>query len=278
MREYGLWPRKGLGQNFLVDEGALSRIVEAAELSPEDTVVEVGAGPGFLTRLLAQRAGHVIAVELDEKMVNLLRRELAAFPNLEVIHGDILDLPPSVLMMASERLFGAPRPYKVVANIPYYITSAVLRHFLEDPLKPGLMVVTVQWEVAQRLVAAPGEMSLLAVSVQFYGRPRILFRIPSRAFYPAPKVDSAAVRIDVYPRPAVEVKDVGRFFEVVRAGFAHRRKQLRNALARGLSLEVEKAEEALQRAGIDPRRRAETLSLEEWARLCEELGYGPRTP
>ena len=265
LRRYGLQPRKGLGQNFLVDRRALERIVEAAELTPADTVLEVGPGVGQLTRLLAEAAGRVVAVELDPQMVAALRQELAGLRNVEIVEADILQVDPAAL--------AGRVPYKVVANLPYYITSAALRHLLEAQPPPSLLVVTVQEEVAARITAQPPEMSLLAVSVQFYGRPRRVARIPAGAFYPPPKVDSAIVRIDVYPpgeRP-VQVDDVEWFFRVVRAGFGQRRKQLRNSLAAGLHLTAAEVEAALQRAGIDPHRRAETLSLEEWARLSREL-------
>ena len=265
LRRHGLRPRKGLGQNFLVDRHALERIVAAAELTPADTVIEVGPGVGQLTRLLAGAAGRVVAVELDRQLVAALREELAVCANVEIVEADILQVDPAALAEG--------RPYKVVANLPYYITSAALRHLLEAEPPPTLLVVTVQKEVAQRITAAPGEMSLLAVGVQLYGRPRRVARIPAGAFYPPPKVDSAAVRIAVYPpgeRP-VQVDDTAQFFSVVRAGFGQRRKQLRNALAAGLQLPPAEVEAALARARIDPHRRAETLSLDEWAALAREL-------
>lgn len=263
LREYEIRPSKGLGQHFMVDQRALERIVEAAELGAEDTVLEIGPGLGTLTQALAERAGRVIAVELDERMVEILSQTLGDRPNVEIVRGDILELDPAELV-------GGGR-YKVVANLPYYITSAVLRHLLEARVKPRLVVVTVQKEVAERLVARPGQMSLLSVSVQFYGHPRLVARIPARAFYPAPKVNSAVVRIDVYERPPVEVEDVDRFFEIVRAGFAQRRKQLRNSLAQGLGMPPQAVAEALNRCGIDPTRRAQTLSVEEWGRIYREV-------
>jgi 16S rRNA (adenine1518-N6/adenine1519-N6)-dimethyltransferase len=187
---------------------------------------------------------------------------------VSVLHGDVLAISD----------FGFPHlGYVVVGNLPYYITSAVLRHFLEGRPRPSRLVVTVQREVAQRVVAEPGDMSLLAVSVQFYGRPQIVARIPAGAFYPVPQVDSSVLRIDVDPAPrlalppGVEDRD---FFRVVRAGFSQKRKTLRNALSGGLRLAKDEVEAALQRAGVDPRRRAETLSLEEWAQLVEELPIG----
>jgi 16S rRNA (adenine1518-N6/adenine1519-N6)-dimethyltransferase len=263
LREYDIRPSKGLGQHFMVDRRALERIVEAAELGSEETALEIGPGLGTLTQALAERAGRVIAVELDERMVEILSQTLADRPNVEIVRGDILELDPAELVEGAR--------YKVVANLPYYITSAVLRHLLEATAKPQLVVVTVQKEVAERLVARPGQMSLLSASVQFYGHPRVVARIPARAFYPAPKVNSAVVRIDVYERPPVEVEDVDRFFEIVRAGFAQRRKQLRNSLAQGLGMRPKVVAEALSHCGIDPTRRAQTLSVEEWDRIYREL-------
>ncbi len=266
LHEFDIQPKKSLGQNFLVDQRALERIVEAAELGPEDIVLEIGPGLGTLTRLLAARAGRVVAVELDSRLVEALKKILADLSNVEVIHGDILELDPAALLTRA-----AGFQYKVVANLPYYITSAILRHLLTAAVKPKLMVVTVQLEVARRIVAEPGDMSLLAVSIQFYGRPRIVARIKAGAFYPSPQVDSAVVRIDLHEQPVVEVDDVDSFFEVVRAGFAQRRKQLRNALAAELGLPTNQVAQALSRAGINPKRRAQTLNIKEWARVWKEI-------
>lgn len=263
LRRHGLRPTRRLGQNFLVDRRALRRIVEAAELEPADTVLEVGPGIGQLTRLLSERAGRVIAVEIDPRLVAALHEELAGCPNVEIVEGDILALDPGALVGGG--------PYKVVTNLPYYITSAAIRHLLEAQPPPTLLVLTVQSEVAERITARPGDMSLLSVSVQFYGRPRRIARIPAGAFYPPPKVNSAIVRIDVYPQPPVQVPDRAYFFDVVRAGFGQRRKQLRNSLAAGLQLPTEQVEKALRLAGIDPKRRAQTLSLQEWAAASHEL-------
>ena len=269
LRSHGLHPRKRLGQNFLTDPVALERIVMAADLSAGDVVLEVGAGVGTLTRPLARQAKRVIALELDDDLVEILREQTADLPNVEILHGDVLRFSPSGF---------SPRGYKLVGNLPYYITSAVLRHFLEGEPRPRLMVVTVQREVAERIVARPGEMSLLAVSVQFYGQPRVVARIPAGAFYPPPKVDSAVVRIDVCDRPipllGKEVDEVA-FFRVVRAGFSQKRKTLRNSLSAGLGLSPAIVGESLERAGVDPRRRAETLGLREWARVVGNLGAAP---
>jgi 16S rRNA (adenine1518-N6/adenine1519-N6)-dimethyltransferase len=261
LRSLGLHARKGLGQHFLVDGKALTAVVAAAELGPEDTVLEVGSGLGTLTAELARRAGKVVAVELDPALASALRESFAAQGHVSIVHADILATEPGAL---------ASGDYKVVANIPYYITSPILRHFLEAEHKPQLMVLTVQKEVAQSIVASPshGRVGLLGISVQFYGRPRIVRYIPAGSFYPPPQVDSAILRIEVLPRPAVEVEDVAMFFEVVRAGFSAPRKQIHNSLAQGIWLPPGGATPLLEEAGIDPRRRPQTLALEEWARLC----------
>jgi 16S rRNA (adenine1518-N6/adenine1519-N6)-dimethyltransferase len=264
LKRYDLRPSKGLGQNFLVNQAILEKIVAAAELTPDDTVLEIGAGPGTLTEQLARSAGRVVAVELDERLMPVLQDTLSDFENVTLIQGDILELDPVELVAPAAN-------YKVVANLPYYITSAALRHLLEASLKPLRLVLTVQREVAERIVAQPREMSLLAVSVQFYGYPQVLFRIKPGSFYPSPEVESAVVQVDMHDAPSVPVKDVDAFFRVVKAGFAQRRKQLRNTLAGGLHLPPEEVEAKLQAVGVDPKRRAQTLSLEEWARVTQTL-------
>ncbi len=263
LRRYELEPRKELGQHFLVDRGALERIADAAELEAGEWALEVGAGLGTLTRALAERAERVVAVELDRRLIPVLEAELADCRNVQIVQGDILALDPADLMEG--------HPYRVVANLPYGITSAVLRHLLESSHPPRRLVVTVQREVAERIEARGGRMSLLAVSVQFYGRPRVLFRLKPGAFDPRPEVESAVVQIDPYPFPPVAVGDVAAFFHIVRAGFSQPRKQLRNSLAAGLGLDPQQVAGALLAAGLDPRQRAERLRLEDWARLAEVL-------
>jgi len=282
LEQWDLRPSKGLGQNFLVDQAVLHKIVAAAELTPQDIVLEIGAGLGTLTRELARSAAHVVAVELDRRLMPVLQSVLSDLDNVTLVQGDILDLNPASLIHTASPLPQSPIPnlqspvsnphYKVVANLPYYITSAVLRHLLEASLKPHRMVLTVQREVAERIVAAPGQMSLLAVSVQFYGQPRRLFRIKPGSFYPSPSVESAVVQVDLHTTPRVRVEDPTGFFRVVRAGFSQRRKQLRNSLAAGLGRSPEEVVARLTEAGVDPRRRAQTLSLEEWARVARVLG------
>ncbi len=248
----------------------LAGIAEAALLAPGETVVEVGAGLGSLTAELAQRASKVLAVEIDEELCSYLRRHLRRFHNVHVVCADILALTPEELLQE-----GAARPpYVVVGNLPYYITAPVLRHFLEASSPPRRLVVMVQREVAESIVAGPGRMSLLGLSVQFYGTPRMLFSVAPSAFYPPPRVRSAVLAIDVGESPAVAVAvdDADAFFSVARAGFAAPRKRLRNSLALGLGLPPEAAEALLREAGLDPRRRAQELALDEWAALCRACG------
>jgi 16S rRNA (adenine1518-N6/adenine1519-N6)-dimethyltransferase len=256
---HNMHPNKSFGQNFLVDRSVLQKIVQAAQIHPDDEILEVGAGTGVLTRELAKRAKRVVAVELERAMLVLLAETTRPYTNVELVAGDLLALNPI-------EVFGQA-PYKLVANLPYYITAPTFRHFLESENPPRLLVVMVQWEVAQRIVARPGDMSLLGVSVQFYGHPQIVARVPAHAFYPAPKVDSAILRVDVYPQAPLSTGERNEFFRIVQAGFSARRKQLHNALTHGLHHKNEKVRAWLAAAAIDASRRAETLSIEEWLRL-----------
>lgn len=267
LRRLNLRAIKGLGQHFLVDRGVLERIISTADLGPSDTVVEVGPGLGILTAELVRRTGKVIAIEVDSKLASALEQTFSHIPQLAILNANVLELDPRELIRNQTSAPSYSQGYKVVANLPYYIASPVLRHFLEASLKPSLMVIMVQKEVGQSIVAAPGGMSLLGISVQLYGKPIIVDYVLAQSFYPQPKVDSTIVRIDVYPEPAVEVADTAGFFAIVRAGFSAPRKQLRNALALGLELPPLEVVELLQQAGIPPSCRPQTLSLEEWARI-----------
>ena len=254
--------KRSLGQHFLVDRRVVARILEAAGLVPNDVVVEVGPGKGILTRALAERAGSVVAVELDDALAARLAESLEGHGNVRVVPGDARDVE-------IESLVAPESPYKVVANLPYYAATPIIRRFLEAQHKPALMVVMVQREVAREMAARPGKMGMLSVATQLYGSPRIVASVPPRAFRPTPKVTSAVVRIDVYPRPAVDLDSIEGFFRVVRAGFAAPRKQLRNSLSIGLELPPDEIEAMLSKAGIDPKRRAQTLGLQEWGMLYE---------
>ena len=263
LRQYDLKPKRSLGQNFLADPGALDKIASAAELSRDDAVLEIGPGLGTLTAVLAQRARRVVAVEIDDRFLHPLTHILEPYANVDLVHGDILTLEPGELM--------GGEPYKVAANVPYYITAPILRHLVEAAARPALMVLTVQAEVAERLSARPDDMSLLAVSVQVYGQVQIVGRIKAGAFYPSPGVDSAVVRIDLRNPPPLDIADHAAFFKVVRAGFGQKRKQLKNTLSAVLGRPVSGVVAALESAGVDPSRRAETLSLAEWAAVVKAL-------
>lgn len=263
LKRHGLHADKSLGQNFLQDPFALEAIAHAAEIQATDTVLEIGPGLGSLTRYLAVAAQQVVAVELDHDLLAPLQAVLTPHPNVTVIHGDILKLSPRDLIQTDD--------YLVVANIPYYITSAVIRHLLENPARPRRIVLTIQKEVAQRICAKPGDMSLLALSVQVYGKPHIAARIPAGAFFPAPKVDSAVLTVDIYPTPQIEPDFLNTFFKLIKAGFSQKRKTLRNSLSAGLHISPAHAEELLTKVNIDPKRRAETLSMEEWELFSKSM-------
>ena len=263
LKRHGLRADKSLGQNFLQDPLALEKIASAAEIESTDSVLEIGPGLGSLTRYLAVSAKEVVAVELDEKLIPPLKVVIAPYPNIRLIHGDILEFSPSELVNQPG--------YLVVANIPYYITSAIIRHLLENEPKPRRIVLTIQKEVADRICAKPGDMSLLALSVQVYGKPRIAARIPAGAFFPAPKVDSAVLCLDVYPEPQIKNELLETFFKLIKAGFSQKRKTLRNSLSSGLHISPTNAADLLTKANIDPQRRAETLSIPEWQSLCEMI-------
>ena len=267
LRKSGFKPKKRLGQHFLVDEAVLERILSAAELSPGDIVVEVGPGLGILTEGLARRGAKVIAVELDAKLVALLKKRLAAFPDVKIVHADILEVTPAQLLKDNLPASELARGYKVIANLPYYITSPVLSHFLEAQPRPSEMVIMVQKEVGEAITAALGKMRLLSVRTQFYSKPAIISYVPAASFYPPPKVDSVILRLDVYSRPPIEVSDVAGFFDIVMHGFSAPRKQLRNSLAHSLEMPPSQVALLLEKAGIEAKRRAETLSLEEWREL-----------
>jgi 16S rRNA (adenine1518-N6/adenine1519-N6)-dimethyltransferase len=267
LQRYGLRPQKSLGQNFLVDETALRRVVEAAGIQTAQQVLEIGPGLGSLTCLLAEQASRVVCVELDQNLLSPLAEVLQPYRNVQIVQGDILALDPSALMSRLGQT--GQLAYLVVANIPYYITSTLMRHLLETRFPPHSVVLTVQREVAERICALPGEMSLLALSVQVYGSPQIVARIPAGAFYPPPKVDSAIIRVALYPSPLIQKAQLPAFFRLAKAGFSQKRKTLRNSLSGGMHWSAAQAGELLNASGIDPMRRAETLSLDEWKELVE---------
>jgi len=274
LRRHGIRPSKGLGQNLLTDILVLEDIVEASDLSKTDTVIEVGPGLGLLTARLAEQAGRVVAIELDRRMIAVLRETLADHANIRVIEGDILKTDPAEVL---GEIPGWDGRYKVVANLPYYITSAVLAHLLSGETRPRMLTVMVQKEVAERIVAVAGQLSLLAISVQVYGVPKRVCRVPARAFYPRPKVDSAVLRIDVHDQPLVPEEELPAFFRVVRAAFGQKRKQIHNSLTHNLHIKREQVLEALAAADVASDRRPQTLTIDEWARLTRLL-FSPTPP
>jgi 16S rRNA (adenine1518-N6/adenine1519-N6)-dimethyltransferase len=253
----GIKPKKGLGQHFLIDQVALGQIVGAAEISYRDTVLEIGPGLGVMTAVLAEQADKVIAVETDSVMAELLRRDIPA--NLEVVEQDILDF----------NLAQLPSNYKVVANLPYYLTSKIFRLLLESPNPPVVMSILVQREVAHRITAGPGQYSVLALSVQYYAHPQIIGTVERHKFWPAPKVDSAILKITRRNQPAFPA-DTSKLFRLIKAGFGERRKQLKNSLAGGLNCSQEIMMAVLKKARLSPTARAQELSLAEWERLYKQ--------
>ncbi|MCY4556000.1 MAG: 16S rRNA (adenine(1518)-N(6)/adenine(1519)-N(6))-dimethyltransferase RsmA [Chloroflexi bacterium] len=252
--------RKSLGQHFLTDPTIANRIVAAAEPDVSDTVLEIGPGAGVLTRRLVERAGRVVAVELDQRLCEELPGRLEFPPNLEVKREDGREVDP-------DDLVGEGTAYKVVANLPYYAAAPIVRRFLETVRPPTLMVVMVQREVADAMNAKPGEFTLLSVATQFYAEPSVVTQVPPRSFRPPPKVSSTVLKLAVRAEPAAAVADREAFFALVRAGFSAPRKQLRNSLMQGTGAAAETVAASLDGAGIDPQRRPATLGIDEWAAL-----------
>lgn len=258
LEKFNAMPSKRLGQNFLTDKNILRKIIAAADIKKSDIVLEVGPGTGILTAELAKKAKKVIAVEKDKKMIEVLAQALKDFKNVEVINQDILK-------------FDIDKKYKVVANIPYYLTSALIRKFLEDKNQPSQMILMIQKEVAQRICQTPPNMSVLSISVQFYAKPEILFYVSKNSFWPAPKVDSAVIKITPHGRHYEDEALNNLFFKIVKAGFSAPRKQLAGNLSKGLKIKKEEAEKLLLQNNIDPKRRSETLSVEDWKKLTHYI-------
>lgn len=278
LRALDLHPSRSLGQNFLIEPTVLQAIVTAAELTPADTVLEVGPGLGVLTWELLRHVGALRVVELDRRLAERLHDEFGHEPRLTIIQGDILRQPPDAILDRDEggAASAGRSAYKVVANLPYAITSPALRHFLEASHRPTLMVVLVQWEVAQRISAQPDDLSVLAHAIQVYAEPTIIARVPASSFVPVPAVDSAILRLRVRAQPAVADDEVDALMRVIKAGFLHARKKLSNALPGGLAamgtpITKEHALAVLEGAGVNPDRRAETVTLAEWMEVYRQL-------
>jgi 16S rRNA (adenine1518-N6/adenine1519-N6)-dimethyltransferase len=263
LRRFNIRPKKKLGQNFMVDSRALQKVISAAQLQGDETILEIGAGVGTLTERLAGRCARVVAVEIDERLIGALEFALADLPNVEIVSGDFLKMDPTAII--------GDECYSVVANIPYYITSALIRRLMEAARQPKCLLLTIQKEVAERIVAGPGEMSLLALSVQVYGEPMLCGRIPARAFYPQPRVDSAILRITGYDTPRVPKELIEHLFVLARAGFGQKRKQLHNALSKNLGKPKETILAWLREADVRPEQRAQELDLEHWIVLAQVM-------
>lgn len=270
MAEHGIRPQHRLGQNFLTDERILDAIVKAAEIGPDDVVLEIGPGLGTLTQRLARKAGRVVAVELDRNLVAILGKTVQAeYPHVDVVYGDAAQIDLQQLLGRYLKPSGRA---KVAANLPYYVTTPLVMRLLEEALPLDQIVVMVQREVAERMIAPPGgkEYGALSVAVQYYTEPRIVTRVSRGAFLPPPEVDSAVVAMRVRPQPPVEAPKAA-FFRVVKAAFGQRRKTLANALTGGLGLEKERIQAVLERTGIEASRRGETLTLEEFAAVARMI-------
>ena len=263
LQQFGLRPQKSLGQNFLADHNALVKIVRDSGVGSTDRVLEIGAGLGSLTRLLADNAQSVTAIEIDEHLFPALESVVSPFSNVRLVKGDILEIPPDTLFKDDG--------YLVIANIPYYITSAVIRHLLEARVRPVKLVLTMQKEVAERITNQDEKMSLLSLSVLVYGTPRISSQIPSQCFYPAPKVDSSVLVVDLYDRPLLTPMETDALFKLAHAAFNQKRKMLRNSLRPLLGGDSGSVSAVLVQAGIEPGVRPENLKLSDWLRLVK--GY-----
>ena len=267
-------PKKSLGQNFLKDSVVLKKIIEAADLKPDDFVIEIGPGEGVLTEKLTKKAGRVIAIEKDNNLASRLDSRLRGNDKIKIINDDILkiNLPE---LISSYKL--KARSYKLISNIPYYITSPIIKLFLETIYPPTEMILMVQKEVAERIVEKPGNMSILAVSVQYYAKAELLFYVDKKSFWPVPEVDSAVIKITpnksnlTLPSPSKGEGDIEKkqFFRIVHAGFAARRKTLLNNLSNSLHIERAETEEKIKKAGIDPGARAQELSVDDWKKLTK---------
>ncbi len=262
----GIRPKKHLSQNFLMDDEVLESIIAAADLQQKDQILEIGAGTGILTEALVPHVQKVVAVELDQSLLPGLRKLATAHPNLVILSGDILRLGSAELLQPF-----SGSAYKIVANVPYHITSAIIKKFLDSPAPPTSLTLLVQAEVAERICAAPGHMSLLSLSVQLFGEPAIVAKVPATAFWPAPDVDSAVLHIDTYRKPLFPADMCKQIFTLAKAGFANRRKTLANSLSGSLRISREIVEKALQMLKIDPRMRAQELSVQQWADLTRKL-------
>ena len=270
IEKHGFKFSKSLGQNFLIDDNILDKIVEGAEITENDVVIEVGPGIGTLTQHIAETAKKVVAIEIDDRLIPILKETLEGYDNITVVHGDVLEVDLKAII---KEHFGDQKP-KVVANLPYYVTTPIIMRFLEEAIPVSDLVVMIQKEVADRMVSEPNckDYGALSVAVQYYSNPQVVTKIPPSVFIPQPKVESTVIRLKVLEEPKVQVTDHKVFFNTLKSGFGKRRKTLLNALSSGnLGIGKDAVKEALEEAGIDPKRRAESLNIDEFAKLANTI-------
>ena len=263
-------PKKSLGQNFLRDNEVLEKIIQSTNLKSDDFVIEIGPGEGVLTEKLFKHAGKVLTIEVDEVLANKLKKQYKDSKKIEIINADILKINlPEIIKQNNFQ------HYKVVANIPYYITSPIIQLFLETEFPPTEMILMVQKEVAERICAKPGQLSILAVSVQYYSKPELLFYVDKKSFFPVPEVDSAVIKISKIndQLTMINQNNTKHFFKIVKTGFSAKRKTLVNNLSSSLQLDKKEVEEKLEKVGIKPNQRAQELSVEDWKKIANLLTY-----
>jgi 16S rRNA (adenine1518-N6/adenine1519-N6)-dimethyltransferase len=263
LKGYNIWPKKGLGQNFLVDENAMNSIIEAADLKKTDNIIEVGPGTGLLTEHLFTKAKKVVSVEYDLEMVKILKKRFGSVGNLQIVYSD-------ALKYRIEDACFKDMGYKVVANIPYYITSPLIKHFLQSEFRPKSMVILVQKEVAEKICGITGK-SLITIETQLFGKPEIVSIVPADSFYPAPKVNSAILKIEAYDKPLIPAGEMDDFLRVVKFGFSQKRKKLNNTLGAGMHIKSAEMAEILRKMDINPDLRPEDLEISDWRRLAKAL-------
>lgn len=263
VKKYGFKFSKGLGQNFLIDDTVLEDIIKAADITPEDLVIEIGPGVGTLTKLLLKKAKKVVAIELDDKLIPILNEELKDFGNLELIHGDALKVD-------FDEIIGSEGSVKVVANLPYYVTTPIIARLLKGDYNFRSITIMIQKEVAERIAAKPAtkDYGALTLLVQYHCSVEVVRKVGPECFIPQPKVDSMVIKLNKLPAPRVDVEDVDLFFKVIKESFGMRRKTLSNSL-KNMKVDRDRLMKAFEDAGIDPIRRGETLSIEEFAKLSD---------
>ncbi len=259
LNKYNMRPKKSLGQNFLMDANVVQKIVQAANVSKRDCIVEIGPGLGILTKELAKTGASITSVEIDSWAIPLLEDELKNYSNVKIINEDALKFfPPS-------------GKYKMVANIPYYITSPLISHFLKNKNRPEKMVILIQKEVAEKIIAKEGRLNVPAINVQIFGKPKIVAKVSRRCFHPMPKVDSAVLEIEMFKKPLVEEKNLKKFFKIVHAGFAHKRKTILNSFIRSMDIDIKTAREVIEKCGITVTARAQHLTVDDWKCLSNAI-------